>query len=126
MYMTGVGTASPAKRYSKAECLSAFEESAWFARLDRRAHMIARAVLQRDNGIETRRLAVDSLDEVFAIDPNTLARRFLNHAPLLAAQAGARALASAGMKPLALLGVVFYPILGFGDARYQGPSAPNS
>ncbi len=27
---------------------------------------------------------------------------------------------------LALLGVVFYPILGFGDARYQGPSAPKS
>jgi hypothetical protein len=27
---------------------------------------------------------------------------------------------------LMLLGVVFYPILAFGDARYQGPSAPGS
>jgi hypothetical protein len=27
---------------------------------------------------------------------------------------------------LALLGVVFYPLLGFGDARYLGPSAPKS
>jgi hypothetical protein len=27
---------------------------------------------------------------------------------------------------LALLGVVFYPMLGFGDARYLGPSAPKS
>lgn len=27
---------------------------------------------------------------------------------------------------LALLGVIFYPILGFGDARYSGPSAPQS
>jgi len=27
---------------------------------------------------------------------------------------------------LALLGVIFYPMLGFGDARYQGPSAPQA
>ena len=27
---------------------------------------------------------------------------------------------------LALLGFIFYPMLGFGDARYQGPSAPQS
>ena len=113
MFMTGVGTASPATRYSKAECLLAFEKSAWFARLDRRAHMIARAVLQRDNGIETRRLAVDSLDEVFAIDPNTLARRFLTHAPVLAAQAGARALASAGMKASQIDAVVVSTCTGY-------------
>jgi predicted naringenin-chalcone synthase len=67
--------------------LAAFEKSDWFARLDARAHCVARAVLQRDNGIEARRLAVDSLEEVFAIDPNTLAQRFLAHAPALAARA---------------------------------------
>ena len=27
---------------------------------------------------------------------------------------------------LLLLGFIFYPMLGFGDARYQGPSAPQS
>lgn len=27
---------------------------------------------------------------------------------------------------LALLGPIFYPILGFGDARYQGPAAAGS
>lgn len=27
---------------------------------------------------------------------------------------------------LALLGFIFYPMLGFGDAKYQGPSAPQS
>ena len=27
---------------------------------------------------------------------------------------------------LALLGIVFYPILGFGDAEYQGPAAASS
>ncbi|HQW82595.1 MAG: signal peptidase I [Rhodanobacteraceae bacterium] len=27
---------------------------------------------------------------------------------------------------LALLGFIFYPMLGFGDAKYQGPSAPQA
>ena len=88
----------PPARYTKAECLEAFERSDWFARLDSRSHLIARTVLQRDNGIEARRLALDSLDEVFAIDPDTLDRRFLAHAPTLAAEAGARALAAAGAR----------------------------
>ena len=113
MYITGLGTATPPARYSKAECLLAFEKSEWFARLDRRAHMLARAVLQRDNGIETRHLAVDSLDEVFAIDPNTLSRRFLKHAPLLAAQAGERALARAGLKPNQIDAVVVSTCTGY-------------
>ena len=113
MYMTGLATASPPKRYSKAECLAAFEKSDWYTRLDRRAHMIARAVLQRDNGIETRHLAVDTLDEVFAIDPNTLSRRFLTHAPVLAAHAGERALARAGLQPTQIDAVVVSTCTGY-------------
>ena len=97
MFFRGIGTATPAARYTKAECLHAFQNSDWFARLDTRSHLIASTVLQRDNGMESRRLAVDTLDEVFRIDPNTLARRFLTHAPALAAQAGERALAQAGL-----------------------------
>lgn len=99
MNFLGIGTATPPARYTKAECLAAFEESDWYARLDDRAHLIARTVLQRDNGIEARRLAIESLDEVFTIDPNTLSRRFLTHAPVLAAQAAARALAQADLAP---------------------------
>ncbi|MEO7336223.1 MAG: stilbene synthase, partial [Caldimonas sp.] len=94
MFFLGLGTAHPPARYTKAECLEAFQQSGWFARLDARSHFIARTVLQRDNGIEARRLAVDTLAEVFEIDPDTLARRFLAHAPVLAARAGARALAA--------------------------------
>lgn len=97
MYFRGIGTATPTARYTKAQCLQAFQKSDWFARLDARSHFIARTVLQHDNGIEMRRLAVDSLDEVFTIDPNTLARRFLAHAPALAAKAGQRALAQSGL-----------------------------
>ncbi|HEY2189359.1 MAG TPA: 3-oxoacyl-[acyl-carrier-protein] synthase III C-terminal domain-containing protein [Caldimonas sp.] len=97
MFISGLGTANPALRYTKAECLDAFQRSEWFARLDTRSHLIARTVLQRDNGIEARRLALASLDEVFTIDPDTLDRRFLANAPALAAEAAEAALAAAGL-----------------------------
>src|SRR5664279_2341764 len=113
MHILGVGTANPPTRYTKAECLVAFEKSAWFARLDVRAHLIARTVLQRDNGIEARRLAVESLDEVFTIDPNTLSKRFLTHAPLLAAQAGERALSKAGLQATQIDAVVVSTCTGY-------------
>lgn len=113
MHILSVCTASPPARYTKAECLAAFENSDWFARLDGRAHLIARTVLQRDNGIEARRLAVESLDEVFAIDPNTLSRRFLVHAPMLAAQAGQRAMARAGLVPAQIDAVVVSTCTGY-------------
>jgi alkylresorcinol/alkylpyrone synthase len=113
MHLVGVGTASPPARYTKGECLVAFEKSNWFARLDARAHLIARTVLQRDNGIDARRLAVDSLDEVFTIDPNTLSRRFLRHAPVLAAQAGERALGRAGLQPWQIDAVVVSTCTGY-------------
>ena len=92
MFIRGIGTATPPTRYTKAECLTAFEQSEWLGRLDARSHLIARTVLQRDNGIDARRLAVDTLAEVFRIDPDTLAKRFLAHAPGLAASAATQAL----------------------------------
>jgi alkylresorcinol/alkylpyrone synthase len=113
MHIVGLGTAHPAARYTKTECLAAFEASAWFARLDSRAHFIARTVLQRDNGIEARRLAVDSLDEVFTIDPDTLSARFLRHAPVLAAQAGERALVKAGLQASRIDAVIVSTCTGY-------------
>ncbi|MGZ5748031.1 MAG: 3-oxoacyl-[acyl-carrier-protein] synthase III C-terminal domain-containing protein [Caldimonas sp.] len=113
MYFRGLGTATPAARYTKAECLDAFQRSDWFARLDTRSHLIARTVLQRDNGIEARRLALASLDEVFTIDPDTLDRRFLANAPALAAEAGARALESAGLDASAIDAVVVSTCTGY-------------
>ena len=97
MFLVGIGTSTPASRYTKAECLEAFQTSDWFERLDTRSHFVARTVLQRDNGIEARRLAVDSLADVFCIDPDTLSRRFLENAPAFASEAAARALAAAGL-----------------------------
>jgi alkylresorcinol/alkylpyrone synthase len=97
MFVNAVGTANPARRYGKRECWEAFRRSDWFGRLDRRSHLLAEAVLGRENGIETRALALDSLDEAFQIDPDTLHARYLANAPTLVEQAGRRALAQAGL-----------------------------
>ncbi len=113
MYFRGIGTATPEARYSKAQCLEAFQQSDWFARLDTRSHLIARTVLQRDNGIEARRLAVETLAEVFTIDPDTLARRFLAHAPRLAATAAGRALAQSALEPADIGAVVVSTCTGY-------------
>ena len=113
MHITGIGTATPVARYTKADCLTAFQRSDWYARLDNRAHLVARTVLQRDNGIDARRLAVDTLDEVFAIDPNTLSRRFLAHAPVLAVEAGRRALLTAGLQAAEIDAVVVSTCTGY-------------
>jgi alkylresorcinol/alkylpyrone synthase len=74
---------------------------------------VAATVLQRDNGIDARRLAVDSLDEVFAIDADTLAARFRRHAPLLATQAAERALAAAGLVPAQIDAIVVSTCTGY-------------
>jgi len=92
MYLNAIGTSAPEARYTKAECWQAFVASDWFERLDERSRAIAKLVLHRDNGIACRRLAVSSLDEVFAIDADSLHRRFTVNAPKLAAQAGRQAL----------------------------------
>jgi len=113
MFFRGIGTATPLARYTKAECLSAFQDSDWYGRLDARSHLIARTVLQRDNGIEARHLAIDSLSEVFAIDPDTLAQRFLANAPTLAATAGQRALTDAGVAPAEIDAIVVSTCTGY-------------
>jgi alkylresorcinol/alkylpyrone synthase len=97
MFLNGIGTAAPPARYTKLDCWEAFRRSEWFERLSQRTRALARAVLLSENGMEARRLAVASLDEVFRIDPDTLHRRFIDTAPELATRAGAAALDNAGL-----------------------------
>src|ERR1700684_1966501 len=113
MFVNGIGTATPPARYTKAECWEAFHSSDWYARLDARAHAVAKTVLQRDNGIEARRLALGSLAEVFQIDPDTLRRRFIASAPKLAAEAGACALSDARMSPADIDAVIVSTCTGY-------------
>jgi len=113
MYLHAVGTALPERRYTKSDCWEAFVASDWFGRLNARSHAIAKTVLRRDNGIEARWLAVDSLDEVFAIDADTLHRRFSAHAPRLAAAAGRAALRRAALAPEAIGAVIVTTCTGY-------------
>jgi alkylresorcinol/alkylpyrone synthase len=113
MFINGVGTAVPPKRYLKSECWDAFQASDWFMRLGTRAHALARAVLLRDNGIDARHLAVNSLDEVFQINPDTLHKRFFENAPLLACEAGLRALERADLGPAQVDAVVVSTCTGY-------------
>ena len=113
MFLNAIGTALPEKCYSKDACWNAFRDSEWFARLDERSHAITKMVLTRDNGIEERWLSVDSLDEVFAIDPDVLHRRFTTHAPFLASAAGQSALRAADLSAEQIDAVIVTTCTGY-------------
>src|SRR6185295_1323065 len=91
----------------------AFKNSEWFRKLDRHAHMIAETVLTKDNGIESRTLAIDDLSAVFEINPDVLHQRFLMHAPALAAAAARAALDDAGMLPAEIDAIVISTCTGY-------------
>ena len=96
MFVIGVGSATPRNRFTQAQCWEALLVSPLFANVSGRSKAILKKVLLSDNGIDTRYLAFDRLDEAFSIDPDTLHRRFAKHAPVVAAEAGRRALNDAG------------------------------
>lgn len=98
MFVSGIGTATPPQRYSKAECRQAFVNAGAYARLDERARFVLDTVLQHENGIATRHLALDPLEQAFEMDPDTLHRRFAANAPKLASEAARKALADAGLQ----------------------------
>lgn len=98
MFITGLGTSTPRQRYTQAQCWDAFQVSPQFADLDPRARKTLKNVLMRDNGIETRALALDSLAEAFDAEPDTLQQRFALHAPVLATAAARRALHEGGLE----------------------------
>jgi alkylresorcinol/alkylpyrone synthase len=113
MYLSSLGTAIPDRRYTKSECWNAFAVSDWFVRLDQRSRTLAKLVLTRDNGMQSRWLAVDSLAEAFLIDADILQQRFAKHAPLLASNAGRSALARAGLRPEDIDAVVVTTCTGY-------------
>jgi predicted naringenin-chalcone synthase len=96
MFITGIGTASPATCYSQRECWDVFAASDLSRRLDARSRAIVKKVLNGKNGITTRHLVLGDLREAFELTPDVLHARFLKHAPALASQAAEQALASAG------------------------------
>ena len=95
MFVSGLGTAVPARRFTQAECWQALQNSPQFSQFDTRACAVLEKVLCGDNGIKSRHLAVENLAEMFDITPDVLQARFTRHAPALATQAAQRALAEA-------------------------------
>jgi predicted naringenin-chalcone synthase len=113
MFVSGIGTATPPRRYTKAECWQAFVDSGCYARLDDRARAILDTVLHRDNGIARRHLALDALADAFDMTPDTLHARFVAHAPQLAREAGANALLAAGFNATDIDAVVVSTCTGY-------------
>jgi len=112
MFLTGLQTALPPRRFSQRDCWEALQR-ADRPELNARVRAILEGILTHDNGIATRALALETLDESFDLDPDTLHRRFLTHAPRLASGAGAKAIAEAGLEPQEIDAVVVSTCTGY-------------
>ena len=77
MFIIGTGTATPPHRYSQQECWTTLQESARFRELNSRSKAILKKVLLGENGIATRHLALDKLDQAFDLTPDALHARFI-------------------------------------------------
>ena len=100
MFFAGIGTAVPSRRYTQKECWEALQRSPQFAVLKPRSKATLQHVLLSDsNGIRTRHLALEALEEAFETDADTLHARFARHAPELAAAAARSALRDADLQP---------------------------
>ena len=112
MYFAGLGTAVPERSFTQAECWQALQR-ANRPEITRRMRAKLQGILNHDNGIERRSLALDSLDESFDLDPDTLYRRFSRHAPVLASQAARRALEDAALNARDIDAVVISTCTGY-------------
>ena len=99
MFITGLGAAVPPLRYSQLECWEALVKSQRYYQLRPRSRAILKKVLNGNNGIATRHLALEHLAQAFELTPDVLQARFTRHAPVLATQAAQRALAQAAHRP---------------------------
>lgn len=97
MHIIGIGTATPAQRYSQNDCYEALAGSDLFKTLSLRSRSLLKKVLNGSSGIKTRYLALDPLDEFVHFNSDALHARFLQYAPALATDAARRALAGAGV-----------------------------
>jgi alkylresorcinol/alkylpyrone synthase len=113
LFVTGVGTAVPATRYSQKQCWEAFREAPQFGVLAAPARALMQRVLLGEQGVHTRHLALERLRDAFAVDPDVLHRRFAAHAPRLATQAARKALERAGVLPQEVDALLISTCTGF-------------
>ena len=113
MFILGLGTATPPQCYSQQECWTAMKNSARFQELNTRSQAILRKVLTGENGIATRRLALDKMEHAFDLTPDALHARFAENAPALATLAAERALAHSKTKPREIDAVLISTCTGY-------------
>lgn len=111
-FIRALGTAVPERSFTQRECWEALQR-AKRAEITPRTRAVLQGILNHDNGIERRSLALDNLDESFELDPDTLYRRFSTHAPRLAARAAEAALARAGLEPREIDALVISTCTGY-------------
>jgi polyketide synthase Type III len=113
MFITGLGTAAPPQCYGQKECWEVFRQSDLSRRLSPRSRAIVKKVLTGDNGIVTRHLALDALEQALELTPDALHGRFARHAPLLATEAAEQALADAGAEPYQIDALIISTCTGY-------------
>jgi polyketide synthase Type III len=113
MLIVGLGTAAPPRRFTQREGWEAVQKTKHFEVLTLRSRAILKKVLTGQNGIVTRHLALENLEEVFGVGPDELHERFARNAPLLAAQAAEQALRDAGTTMAEIDGLVISTCTGY-------------
>ncbi len=111
--LAGLGTAVPLRCYTQAECWAAVQAAPRFAAFSDRSQALLRRLFRGDNGIERRHLALDDLRDAFELTPDAQQRRFERNAPVLAAEAGRRALADAHLNSAAVDAIVVSTCTGY-------------
>ena len=113
MFIIGLGTATPPRRYRQRECWDALRAAEQFSQLTTRSKAVLKKVLLGDNGIASRHLALEPLSEAFDLTPDALHARFVRHAPALASQAAAAALQDAGLESENIDAVIISTCTGY-------------
>ncbi|KAF0094713.1 MAG: chalcone/stilbene synthase domain-containing protein [Puniceicoccaceae bacterium 5H] len=98
MYLSSIATALPQACYRQADLWNVYAQSALKERLRPRTSDLLQKVLLGDNGIQTRHLATQPIDQIFDLDAQALNRTFEAIAPELAQEALEKALAEAGLR----------------------------
>ena len=98
MYLHSIGTAVPPRAYTQNEVFHALENTLKFHQLTSRSRALLRKVLGNRNGIETRHLALERVEDAFVFEPDSMMARFRQHAPALAETAARQSLQKSGLQ----------------------------
>jgi alkylresorcinol/alkylpyrone synthase len=97
MFLQSIRHAVPAQSFTQTECWEALRGSAALNQLKARSQALLEKILLGQSGIEKRHFATDRIEDLFALDAESLNRKFEAEAPKLASAALEKALAEAGV-----------------------------